>query len=421
MIQIHKNLLRELDWIKFKSVHIRFRVEGAVMKKSAKVILIICSVILIIICFFYLFQIKKVPTWQEQYDLGVRYLTEGNYQEAIIAFVAAIEIDAKRPEAYLKAAEAYEATGDSEAARAILERGYAATGDESLHQKNNNDAGSSSSSGRSSSVSIRGRHGNRLIDYDFLPETDKTTISTLIDLVLNEDEQGLYDLIETPEVQELNKQDYTIDGEPLNYINTYINVGNNRLHTSSSQFTSDGDLYFDLMIELREKDGKGYYVSLYSMRTVDPSQSDGGGGFIGILGHEYSYDTEWMEFQCSDWVPTSGEITRRTSERYKFARYDEETYQIIPDFNYKENYDICYARGIYTGGSVDTFEYEWRYNHNLFDDNDNEDDKIQTGTLSYDHNATDGLAVKFDEEHLAFDLQGSWLSSILWSADHWEF
>ena len=35
-------------------------------------------------------------TWQEQYDLGVRYLTEGNYEEAIIAFTAAIEIDPNR-------------------------------------------------------------------------------------------------------------------------------------------------------------------------------------------------------------------------------------------------------------------------------------------------------------------------------------
>ena len=41
------------------------------------------------------------PTWQEQYDLGVKYLSEGNYQEAIIAFNAAIEIDPKRPEAYM--------------------------------------------------------------------------------------------------------------------------------------------------------------------------------------------------------------------------------------------------------------------------------------------------------------------------------
>ena len=38
---------------------------------------------------------KKAPTWQEQYDLGIRYLSEGNYQEAILAFTAAISIDPK--------------------------------------------------------------------------------------------------------------------------------------------------------------------------------------------------------------------------------------------------------------------------------------------------------------------------------------
>ena len=46
--------------------------------------------------------------WQEQYDLGVRYLSEGNYEEAIIAFTAAIDIDPKQPDAYLGLADVYE-------------------------------------------------------------------------------------------------------------------------------------------------------------------------------------------------------------------------------------------------------------------------------------------------------------------------
>lgn len=46
-------------------------------------------------------------TWQEQYDLGVRYLSEGNYEEAIIAFTAAIEIDPKRAETYVGRGDAY--------------------------------------------------------------------------------------------------------------------------------------------------------------------------------------------------------------------------------------------------------------------------------------------------------------------------
>ena len=51
--------------------------------------------------------------WQEQYDLGVRYLSEGNYEEAIIAFTAAIDIDAKRPEGYTGRGDAYALSGDT--------------------------------------------------------------------------------------------------------------------------------------------------------------------------------------------------------------------------------------------------------------------------------------------------------------------
>lgn len=53
-------------------------------------------------------------TWQEQYDLGVRYLSEGNYQEAIIAFTAAIEIDPKQADAYVGRGDAYVLSGKTE-------------------------------------------------------------------------------------------------------------------------------------------------------------------------------------------------------------------------------------------------------------------------------------------------------------------
>lgn len=126
---------------------------------------------------------ESKPTWQEQYDLGVRYLEEGNYEEAIIAFTAAIEIDPKQAPAYagrgdaymsivstldaeasqnviaeyfdnaekdyleaisitpkdadiyLKLADLYTAMGDDEAANAILQQGYEATGNQQLLDK----------------------------------------------------------------------------------------------------------------------------------------------------------------------------------------------------------------------------------------------------------------------------------------------
>ena len=119
----------------------------------------------------------KGPTWQEQYDLGVKYLEEGSYGEAVLAFTAAIEIDPKRAPAYVgrgdayvgsvremsvevpeyaqaeadylsaidldmlvaeiyeKLANLYLAVGDVDRAIAILEQGYAATGHEPLNSR----------------------------------------------------------------------------------------------------------------------------------------------------------------------------------------------------------------------------------------------------------------------------------------------
>ena len=57
---------------------------------------------------------ESTTTWQEQYDLGIRYLSEGNYEEAIIAFTAAIEIDPKQAVAYVGRGNAYVLSGETE-------------------------------------------------------------------------------------------------------------------------------------------------------------------------------------------------------------------------------------------------------------------------------------------------------------------
>lgn len=52
--------------------------------------------------------------WQEQYNLGMRYLEEGNYEQAIVAFTAAIEIDPKQAVIYIGRAQAYIRSGETE-------------------------------------------------------------------------------------------------------------------------------------------------------------------------------------------------------------------------------------------------------------------------------------------------------------------
>ena len=72
---------------------------------------------------------KAEATWQEQYDLGVRYLNEGKYEEAVIAFNAAIEIDPKQADAYIGLAEVYTVQGDTEKAAEVLEKAVAEIGE----------------------------------------------------------------------------------------------------------------------------------------------------------------------------------------------------------------------------------------------------------------------------------------------------
>lgn len=52
--------------------------------------------------------------WQEQYDLGMKYLLEEDYEEAVLAFTAAIEIEPKLPEAYIGRGDAYVGLSDVE-------------------------------------------------------------------------------------------------------------------------------------------------------------------------------------------------------------------------------------------------------------------------------------------------------------------
>ncbi len=68
----------------------------------------------------------------ELLSLGQKYLLEGNYEEAIVAFEKAIKIDKKCVDAYLGMADAYVGLDDIDKAKEILQKGYDATGDERL-------------------------------------------------------------------------------------------------------------------------------------------------------------------------------------------------------------------------------------------------------------------------------------------------
>ena len=67
---------------------------------------------------------QKAITWKEQYDLGMRYLEEGNYKEAVVAFTVAIEIEPNEAAVYLSRAKAYLSLEETEENTALALADY---------------------------------------------------------------------------------------------------------------------------------------------------------------------------------------------------------------------------------------------------------------------------------------------------------
>lgn len=102
------------------------------MKRTLSLLLTIAMALSLCACGPQAEDLSDVPTWQGLYDLGSRYLSKKSYEEAILAFTAAIEIDSGQAEAYGKLADAYFASGDIQTARHVLQKGYIATDDDAL-------------------------------------------------------------------------------------------------------------------------------------------------------------------------------------------------------------------------------------------------------------------------------------------------
>lgn len=71
----------------------------------------------------------------EQLELGTRYLNEGDYEEAVIAFQKVISVDKKNVAAYLGMADAYIGLNKLDMAKEILESGLSEVDDEQLRKK----------------------------------------------------------------------------------------------------------------------------------------------------------------------------------------------------------------------------------------------------------------------------------------------
>jgi len=72
---------------------------------------------------------KAGAGWQEHYDLGIKYVNEEKYEEAVLAFLKALEIDPTQQAVYIALAEVYARQGNYTAAQEILDKAIAEIGE----------------------------------------------------------------------------------------------------------------------------------------------------------------------------------------------------------------------------------------------------------------------------------------------------
>ncbi len=103
-------------------------------KKFKKGIIVAVIIAVMVLAVFVGVWLHNVPArcLAEQLDLGNRYLDEMDYEQAVVAFTKAIEIDPMSVDAYMGAAEAYVGLGNEDEAILILEKGYELTSDEKI-------------------------------------------------------------------------------------------------------------------------------------------------------------------------------------------------------------------------------------------------------------------------------------------------
>ncbi len=112
--------------------------QTAVKKKSSYVPFVIGGVVAVLVLSIVVTGILVFSNPQQKYEhqlsLGKKYLNELDYEKAIAAYRAAIEIDPKNPDAYKALAELYVEMEEPEEALAVLQEGIDATENEILEK-----------------------------------------------------------------------------------------------------------------------------------------------------------------------------------------------------------------------------------------------------------------------------------------------
>lgn len=272
---------------------------------------------------------KNAPTWQEQYDLGVRYLSEGNYEEAIIAFTAAIEIDSNRAEAYIGRGDAYVGLGNTTEnyVAAISDYNAAANLDPNnttLLQKIDfarsvlesiTAIGFSPQELTEIEEDMNARNSGFAMGYERftdLSEKNQQYIAVACESVLNQDIEGIRSLAESVVGAEIIRtiyQGYKIE-----------------IEYNEDFFSDEEDLYFFFKIEMRSEDDIGYLYSYGYQIAYDVYRKTYSENFIDTEHYEI------IEFLCKDWQ-INGEFRRFFRNNYTYPSLQKEDEAMITSWS----------------------------------------------------------------------------------------
>lgn len=299
---------------------------------------------------------SATATWQEQYDLGVRYLSEGNYQEAIIAFTAAIEINPKEALAYIGRGDAYvglgEATenlvaaqadyemaisltddnidayagladvylrlGQNEQAIEILKLGIEKTGSEELkaildsiyaedYVEDMDENGFNSHGARS--FILRDEY----IPFDNLPSDGQTYLRRVLQAVVAEDREELLSLAGPVAEFAMANGKYRLYTICEDY-KICLTRGSSGLNAKESHLDNRWD------IEIRPKNGTGYYVEIMDEELVDSSK------VTDSFYHDFSKVVSIATCPCIDWQ-WNGEVY--SYEKHEFLEHFLGEYETV--------------------------------------------------------------------------------------------
>lgn len=92
-------------------------------------------VLLAILALITLLACQQTDAVQEKMNLATQYMSEGNYEQAIVMYREVLDAEPENVEAYLGIADAYEAMEDYETGLAVLEEAYEVTGEETIVQE----------------------------------------------------------------------------------------------------------------------------------------------------------------------------------------------------------------------------------------------------------------------------------------------